>query len=146
MSFVTLCGIQLLTSDKRQNHIECGVVITRSIFSQTFTIDTHTVMYGVSLVEPASDWYSAPVPVIMYAIFYNIGPRYNGTRLQVFLPINPVKTCPNVFHGIPILRKTVKFHNYTFSPRSLMEWHRIVRFITLLYYALVNGLLEPIRW
>ena len=38
-------------------------------------------MYGVSFVDPASDRYSAWVHVIIYVIFYNIGLRYNGTRL-----------------------------------------------------------------
>ena len=36
---------------------------------------------GVSFVNPASGSYSARVPVIIYAISYYIGPRYNGTRL-----------------------------------------------------------------
>ena len=31
--------------------------------------------YGVSFVDPASDWYHAPVPVIIYVISYNIGPQ-----------------------------------------------------------------------
>ena len=35
----------------------------------------------MSFVDPASDWYSASVPVIIYVISYNNGPRYNGTRL-----------------------------------------------------------------
>ena len=37
--------------------------------------------YGVSFEDPASDWYSAAVPVITYVISYNTGPRYNSTRL-----------------------------------------------------------------
>ena len=37
--------------------------------------------YGVSFVDPISDRCSATVPVIIYVISYNIGPRYNGTRL-----------------------------------------------------------------
>ena len=32
-------------------------------------------------MDPLSDWYSASVSVIIYVISYNIGPRYNGTRL-----------------------------------------------------------------
>ena len=36
----------------------------------------------MSFVDPASSWYHALVPVIIYVISYNIGPRYNGTRLQ----------------------------------------------------------------
>ena len=34
-------------------------------------------------MDPASDWYSVLVPVIMYVISYNIGPRYNGTRMYI---------------------------------------------------------------
>ena len=37
--------------------------------------------YGVSLMDPASGWYSASVPVIIYVISYNIEPRYIGTRM-----------------------------------------------------------------
>ena len=40
--------------------------------------------YGLSFVDPASNWYSAPVPVITYGISYNIGPRYNGIRMNIF--------------------------------------------------------------
>ena len=39
--------------------------------------------YGVSFVNPAPDWYSASVLVIIYVISYNIGPRYNSTRLYL---------------------------------------------------------------
>ena len=39
-------------------------------------------MYGVSFVDPAYDWYSASVPVIIYVISYNIGP-HNGTQLYM---------------------------------------------------------------
>ena len=33
--------------------------------------------YVVSFVDPASDGYFASVPVISYAIFYNVGLHYN---------------------------------------------------------------------
>ena len=44
--------------------------------------------YGVSFMNPTSDWYSASVHVIVHVISYNIWviwprPRYNGTRLHV---------------------------------------------------------------
>ena len=39
--------------------------------------------YGVHFVDPASDWYSASVHVIIYVTSYNIGPRYGGTRLYI---------------------------------------------------------------
>ena len=41
--------------------------------------------YGVSFVNPTSDWYSALVPVNIYIISYNMGPHYNGTWLYVVL-------------------------------------------------------------
>ena len=37
------------------------------------------VSYGMSLVDSASDWYSASVPAIIYAKSYCIGLYYNGT-------------------------------------------------------------------
>ena len=52
---------------KSINTIQCGVVITRSIFSQRFTKD---------FMDSASDWYSSPVPAIVYAKTYYIGPRF----------------------------------------------------------------------
>ena len=39
--------------------------------------------YGVSFVDPASDWYSASVSVIIYVISYNTGPCYNGNQLHL---------------------------------------------------------------
>ena len=36
---------------------------------------------GVSFVDPASNWYSASVPLITYEMSYTTGQRYNGTRL-----------------------------------------------------------------
>ena len=39
------------------------------------------VKYGVLFVDPASDWYSASIPVIINVMSYNIGPCYNGTQL-----------------------------------------------------------------
>ena len=41
--------------------------------------------YGVPFVDPASDWYSASVPVIIYVIFYNIGAHYKGTRMYLLI-------------------------------------------------------------
>ena len=37
--------------------------------------------YGMSFVDPASDWYSSRVPAIIYAVSYYIGPHNNDTRL-----------------------------------------------------------------
>ena len=38
--------------------------------------------YGVSFVDPRSDWYSDSFHVIIYVISCNIGPCYCGTRLD----------------------------------------------------------------
>ena len=38
--------------------------------------------YEVSFVDPASDWYSAWVPAILYTISYYIGPNYNDIQLH----------------------------------------------------------------
>ena len=40
---------------------------------------------GMGCVLWSFDWYSASVPAIIHAIYYYIGPRYNGTRLYVSL-------------------------------------------------------------
>ena len=61
--------------------------ITWSISSKIFTKDTHSlpvrVRYGVSFVGPASEWYFAWVPAIIYAISYYTGPHYNSTQLYI---------------------------------------------------------------
>ena len=41
------------------------------------------VKFGMNFVGPDSDWYSAWVSAIIYAISYYIGPRYNGTQLYI---------------------------------------------------------------
>ena len=56
--------------------LHCSAVITRSIFSQIFT-------KVFCFVDPASDWYSAIVTLVIHVISYTIGPRYNGTQLYV---------------------------------------------------------------
>ena len=61
-------------------YLQCGAVKTRSIFPQ---LSTQRASYGVSFVDPASDWYSASVPVTIYAVSYYIGPRNNGPLLYI---------------------------------------------------------------
>ena len=58
----------------------------RGLFSYKYSQNTpHSspvrARYRVSFMNLASDWYSASVPIIMYAISYYFSPRYNGTRL-----------------------------------------------------------------
>ena len=50
--------------------IQCGVVITRSFFSDILITDTHSSPYGLSVLSFNSDSYSAVV---------SAGPRYNST-------------------------------------------------------------------
>ena len=62
------------------------VLSWRSQFSQNYQQKTPHSMpiracYGVSFVDPASDWYSTSVPAIIYAVSYYIGPCYNSTQL-----------------------------------------------------------------
>ena len=60
-------------------------IIMPWIFSQTFTKTPHSspvgIRYGMSFVNLASNWYFAPVPVIIHVLSYNIEPCYNSTRL-----------------------------------------------------------------
>ena len=65
--------------------IQCGAILTWSIFSQIFTKTPHILpvraRYGAYFVDLASDWYSASVSLIIYVIPYKIGSHYNDTRL-----------------------------------------------------------------
>ena len=63
---------------------------------------------GVSFVDPACDWYSSPVPVIIHAISYNIGLHYNGSGLYETIPkIGAI--IPSSLHGvICLIRKYMK--------------------------------------
>ena len=85
------------------DEIQSDVFIKRS---QIFTKDTHSspvkARYGVSFVDPASDWYSASVPVIIYVLSYNIGPRYNGIHLYLSMPnLSGVSTKPPLKLDMP---------------------------------------------
>ena len=43
-------------------------------------------------MDPASDWYSASVPVNIHVISHNIRPRYNGTWLNTDYPTSESST------------------------------------------------------
>ena len=72
-------------------HIESGAVITWLIFPQILKNTPHSASivarYGVSFVYPASDWYSASVPIIICVKYYNFGVPYNGTRPYIHIYI-----------------------------------------------------------
>ena len=75
-----------LRIDKTLKNMQSGVVVGRSVFFHKYSQKTPQgspvrSRYVVSYVDPASGWYSASVPVIIYVNSYNIEPRYNGTRL-----------------------------------------------------------------
>ena len=68
-----------------RHYMQYGAVLTPSI-SHKYSRKTPNsspvrARYGVSVMNPASDWYSASVYAIIYVISYNIWPRYNGTLL-----------------------------------------------------------------
>ena len=67
-------------------YIQCGAVLTRSIFSKILTIDTtySRARYGVSFVSSKYDLYSGAVITILCAISWHIVPRYNGTALYKY--------------------------------------------------------------
>ena len=69
-----------------QSGIQCGAVITRSIFTQILTKDTsytRSSSYGVSFVSITSDACFASVIVVPYEKLSYVGPRYNDTQLAV---------------------------------------------------------------
>ena len=73
-------------------YIQRGAFIMRLIFSQkTQHSSPVRASYGVSFVEPSSDWYSALVRVIIYVISCNIGPHYNGIRLYITVRYESLK-------------------------------------------------------
>ena len=67
--------------------IQCGAVISRSIFSKILTKHTHSSpvrsRYGVSFVNQKSDLVNAFVAELLYEISRFIGPRHNGTDIKV---------------------------------------------------------------
>ena len=64
---------------------QCGAVITLPIFSKFLTIDTHSLPIrarnGVSVVITNSDFSSASVTRVLYAISCCMGPHHNSTWL-----------------------------------------------------------------
>ena len=65
-------------------YIYSVVPLKRSQFSHKYSQNTPRsssvrVSYGLCFVDPASDWYSVSVHVIIYVLSYDILPCYNGT-------------------------------------------------------------------
>ena len=65
---------------------ECFAIYSALPFKAVdFLTDVHEwhpkARYWVSFVDPVSDWYSTSIPAFIYVISYDIGQRYNDTRL-----------------------------------------------------------------
>ena len=101
--------------------IQCGAFITRSIFHKYSQKKPYSspvrARYGVSFVDPASDWYSASVAVIIYIIYCYIGPRYNGTRLFCFVFLLPTA---NIFQFL-------KWTNWIMKIQHVLSSHQILQ-------------------
>ena len=81
--------INILTGTWMVNTVQCSAVIMW-LFKKKYQQKTHhsspvRAKYGVSFVDPATDWYSALISATINAISYYIGPRYNSTWLYVVL-------------------------------------------------------------
>ena len=60
--------------DIRINIIQCGAVIFSQIFtSHPCNSSPDRARYGMSFVDPASDWYASSISMIINVISYNIG-------------------------------------------------------------------------
>ena len=156
--------------------IQCGAVITRSIFCQNPQKTPHSspvrARYGVYFVNLASEWYSASVPVIIYTISYNIGSRYNGTQLYVhsyynygiecysFVRVhtnyNSMSTFVHHFIAIGEFKLELQSGNAQFGsksaiffvPSDLEIWHMTLKInrAPLLYYIRLCASFQSHRW
>ena len=103
LNWNAILDIVRLSSD-----IHYGVFITRYIFpnySQKIPhISPVRARYGVSFVGSDLDWYSASVPAMMCAITCYIIPRFNGTRLYLYLISKYMPTRANMAHHKPDLQ------------------------------------------
>ena len=101
LSAYKLCWLSL------QIYTQCGAVITRLIshkYSQNIPYSSPVrARYVVSFLNPASHWYCASVPVIIYVISYNFGLRYNGTRLYIKTIYIPTSLCTRHMKNIMFL-------------------------------------------
>ena len=105
--------------------------------------------YGVSDVDLASGWYSASVPEGIYVISYNIGPRYNGTRLysvnsayqtdhlSIYIPQRARGTCYGERNWWFRSRIRPKLFVDNFRTNSLQGWS---------LYQLLAKCVETIKW
>ena len=92
----------ILTDISRER--QCLYIINyhyKNIAADEMAMQANRPRYGMSFVDPASDRYSASIPVIINAIDYNIWPRYNDTRLYWVLPeYSGLRLCQSVRNTI----------------------------------------------
>ena len=98
--------------------------------------------YGVSLVDPASDWYSAWVPAIIPVIYYYIEPCYNGTRymclpLYCYLVVLRVRWNNGTycrFHDLTIRGLILAINEFPYTPVNilLLIWYAYFIWATII--------------
>ena len=132
-----------LNQDGRNRISQCSAVITGSIFSKIFTIDTHMspvrARYEVPFVSLNSDLYSTSVSALVCEISHYIGLHYNDTWLfikTIFLTyggqgkmaaiLHCIFLNVNVWISIRISLKFVSRCPINNSPALvwIMAWHR----------------------
>ena len=107
-----------------------------SMTTKTFSNET------VSFVDSVSDWYSASVPAIIYALSYYIGPRYNGTRLYLSLQ-RCTKTVDAILKQNTAILESIYSNNWYGYLKSntytiMMSMYRNVHTIGHLWIALLT--------
>ena len=78
------------------------------------------VRYGMSFVDSASDWYSAPVLANINAIPYNIRPRYTDTRLYYIDYSHTTTSFICILRLVPVEAVTGYHTNYSVNHMSLV--------------------------
>ena len=84
--------------------------------------------YGVSFVDPGSDWYSASDPAIIHVITYIIGPRCNSTWLYY---VHFIKYCGLVMPFDDIELSHHWLRNCLAAPSHCLNlcWHTIIEIL-----------------
>ena len=80
--------------------------------------------YGVSSLDPTSDWYFVTVPLIIYVISYNIGPHYNSTGLYCWMiSYNPYEWKPLIQNLNMIIYFPITAWIYYCVPLADIGWY-----------------------
>ena len=103
------------------NHIHCGFIIMRSIFSQILKKYIPVrVSYGMYFADSKCDLYSVSITAVTNPISCNIGPRYDGTWLYMF------SHAFETYVGATI-------YSLMFSPLTKTRQHILITFMELSY-------------